>query len=625
MHEQQAAAIVGAVNTGLSVMHRPPPQRLSEWADENFYLSPESSYVEGRWETERFQRGLMDCMSNDEIEVIDFQKSARVGYSQMIRAAMGYFAEHKKRNQLCMLPSDQPAKEFMSKQVNTMIRDVPAVKALAPWYDKKHPDNTERSKTFSNGRVLHCRGGAAAKNYRELSVDVVIYDELDGFDGDIEQEGSPIVLGDKRNEGSIFPKSIRGTTPKLEKTSLIKQCVESADMMFRFHVPCPHCQERQALEFGGKKVKHGFKWDDDKPETVRYVCRHCGALSTYAEMQVAQRSPAARWETENGIWIDDDCYFRDGGDGDRIIETPRHVAFHIWTAYSPWTTWTKIVRDWLDAQGDITLLRTFVNTTLGEWWSDKGERANEDELMQRAYPFPVDPLPEGVAVLTCGVDTQPNRLEAQVVGWGVGEERWVIDKQVFMGDPNQATVWAALDAYLSRIYTRADGVQIRIARTCVDSGGANTKAVYNYCRTRFAAGVLCIKGMDGEGRPIIGNPTKLVNEGVQLYGVGTLTTKDAIFGALKIPDPGPGYIHFRSEVCDEDYFNQLTAEELKLKLVGGVTRRIYEKITSGRRNEALDTMQYAFAAFYSMNIRVEELVVAEPQQGRRVRGEMQAA
>ncbi len=39
------------------------------------------------------------------------------------------------------------------------------------------------------------------------------------FDEDIEQEGSPTFLGDKRIEGSVWPKSIRGSTPKVRHLS----------------------------------------------------------------------------------------------------------------------------------------------------------------------------------------------------------------------------------------------------------------------------------------------------------------------------------------------------------------------------------------------------------------------
>lgn len=608
-------ALKKACKAGLSVLNRPPIMKLSEWADENFYLSPESSYVEGRWTTLNYQKSIMDVIGLDGVETITFIKSARVGYSQMIRAALGYFVEHKKRNQLVFLPSDDPAKQFMRQQVETMVRDVPVVKDLASWYGKKDKFSTEKTKIFDNGRVIHCRGGGAAKNYRELSVDVVVYDELDGFVQDVESEGSPLTLGDKRTEGSLFKKSIRGSTPKLKQGSLIDASAEAAEHKFRFHIPCPHCDEKQPLEFGGKHTKHGLKWTDDDPATVRYACMHCGALSTYQEMQRAQ--DLGVWMTDEGIWIDPDTRFRtDTGD---LVETPKSVAFSIWTAYSPFTTWATIIREWLEAQADITKLKTFVNTTLGEAWDDKGERLESHELMSRAEDYTLDPLPEGVFLVVAGGDTQKDRLEVQLLGIGAGDETWVLDYKVFPGDPNTQAPWIALDAWLQRIYTRHDGVQIRVARCAIDTGGNATQSVYEYVKPRLAAGVIGIKGMDGEGRPLVGRPSTSNIAKINLFPVGVYVAKDLLFSRLNILEFGPGYIHFREDICDERYFSQLTSEELKYRLVNGVNRKLYVKM-KGRSNEALDTFVYGMAAYASLGVTVDELLLQGSTPAAKQRG-----
>lgn len=611
--------IVGAVKQGLTVLNRPTPMRLSEWADQNFWLSSESSYIEGRWKTVNFQRGIMDTISNEEVREITFIKSARVGYSQMIRAAVGYFAEHKKRNQLVYLPADEPAKQFMRQQVETMIRDVPVVKLLAPWFEKKHQHSTERVKIFSNGKVVHVRGGSAAKNYRELSVDVVVYDELDGFPNDVEKEGSPLTLGDKRIEGSVFPKSIRGSTPKIAATSLVKASAESADCLFRFHIPCPHCGGEQHLKFGGKHTNFGLKWQKNDPSSVYYVCEHCAAPISYSEMQEAQET--GRWKTDDGTWIDDDNYFRNAEGA--VVDTPQAVAFHVWTAYSPFTHWSKIVKEWMNAQGDVTKLKTFVNTTLGEAWEDIGERANEAELLSRVDDYEIQPiLPEGVALVVLGVDTQKDRLEAQLFGIGVNENVWVLDYLVVPGDPNSAVPWSSLDAIINRVYTRADGVMIRAARTAIDTGGLATAAVYEYVKNRSHLGVIGVKGVDGEGRPLIGRPTTSNLAKINLFPVGVMTAKDMIYGRLKVMNAGDhGFIHFRKAVCDERYFNGLTAEELKYKLIDGVSRRLYVKIP-GRKNEELDTFVYGMAAYASLNVTPEQLMAEVPAPARKVRGNM---
>ncbi|HBC7196338.1 TPA: phage terminase large subunit family protein, partial [Escherichia coli] len=186
--------------------------------------------------------------------------SARVGYSKMLLGVYAYFIEHKQRNTLIWLPTDGDAENFMKTHVEPTIRDIPSLLALAPWYGKKHRDNTLTMKRFSNGRGFWCLGGKAAKNYREKSVDVAGYDELAAFDDDIEQEGSPTFLGDKRIEGSVWPKSIRGSTPKVRGTCQIERAASESPHFMRFHVACPHCGEEQYLKFGDKETPFGLKW-----------------------------------------------------------------------------------------------------------------------------------------------------------------------------------------------------------------------------------------------------------------------------------------------------------------------------------------------------------------------------
>ncbi|MDD8715688.1 phage terminase large subunit family protein [Escherichia coli] len=199
------------VRAGLRSLFRPEPQTAVEWADANYYLPKESAYQEGRWETLPFQRAIMNAMGSDYIREVNVVKSARVGYSKMLLGVYAYFIEHKQRNTLIWLPTDGDAENFMKTHVEPTIRDIPSLLALAPWYGKKHRDNTLTMKRFTNGRGFWCLGGKAAKNYREKSVDVAGYDELAAFDDDIEQEGSPTFLGDKRIEGSVSRRLVTQT------------------------------------------------------------------------------------------------------------------------------------------------------------------------------------------------------------------------------------------------------------------------------------------------------------------------------------------------------------------------------------------------------------------------------
>ncbi|MCI7923257.1 phage terminase large subunit family protein, partial [Klebsiella pneumoniae] len=385
-------------------LYRPEPQTAVEWADKNYYLPKESAYQEGRWVTLPFQRAIMNAMGNDYIREVNVVKSARVGYSKMLLGVYSYFIEHKQRNSLIWLPTDGDAENFMKSHVEPTIRDIPALLALAPWYGKKHRNNTLSMKRFSNGRGFWCLGGKAAKNYREKSVDVAGYDELAAFDEDIEKEGSPTFLGDKRIEGSVWPKSIRGSTPKIRGTCQIERAAGESQHFMRFHVACPHCGEEQYLKFGDRETPFGFKWSPGEPASVFYLCEHNGCVIKQQELDFIH----ARYICERtGIWTGDGLNWFSSSGGE--IDPPDSVTFHIWTAYSPFTTWVQIVKEWIKTKGDTGKRKTFTNTTLGETWEPKiGERPDADLIEERKELFAAA-VPDRVVYLTAGIDSQLDR------------------------------------------------------------------------------------------------------------------------------------------------------------------------------------------------------------------------
>lgn len=451
------------VRAGLRSLFRPEPQTAVEWADANYYLPKESAYQEGRWETLPFQRAIMNAMGSDYIREVNVVKSARVGYSKMLLGVYAYFIEHKQRNTLIWLPTDGDAENFMKTHVEPTIRDIPSLLALAPWYGKKHRDNTLTMKRFTNGRGFWCLGGKAAKNYREKSVDVAGYDELAAFDDDIEQEGSSTFLGDKRIEGSVWPKSIRGSTPKVRGTCQIERAASESPHFMRFHVACPHCGEEQYLKFGDKETPFGLKWTPDDPSSVFYLCEHNACVIRQQELDFTD----ARYICEKtGIWTRDGIlWFSSSGEE---IEPPDSVTFHIWTAYSPFTTWVQIVKDWMKTKGDTGKRKTFVNTTLGETWEAKiGERPDAEVMAERKEHYSA-PVPDRVAYLTAGIDSQLDRYEMRVWGWGPGEESWLIDRQIIMGRHDDEQTLLRVDEAINKTYTRRNGAEMSISRICWD-------------------------------------------------------------------------------------------------------------------------------------------------------------
>jgi phage terminase large subunit GpA-like protein len=294
-------------------------------------------------------------------------------------------------------------------------------------------------------------------------------------------------------------------------------------------------------------------------------------------------------------------------------EDPKKVGFHLSALYSPagWRSWADIVRAFLKAKAHPARLKAWVNGDLGEVWEEEAEAEDPDLLLQRREVYEADPIPEGVVVLTAGVDVQDDRLEMEVIGWGRGGVSWGIEHKVFRGDPAGSVVWRSLELALQKRYQHPRiSSTMPIAAACVDSGGHYTTEVYNYCRRRYARRVFAIKGKGGPGRPIVAYPTKAKIKDskatVRLFTVGVDGVKTQIYSNLKVTDPKiEGYCHFPTRY-EEEYFKQLCGEKrvTEISKKTGALVRIWKRIHA---NEILDIRVYATAALELLSADLDQL------------------
>ena len=604
LHRRTVAAIKAAARLGMDSLRADVPQRLSDWAAQHFELAGESSHQKGAWEAWAFQIGMLDFMSDDQIEELAIMKSKRVGYTKMVTAFIAYNIAHRRRKQALWQPTDDDRDSYVKSEIEPVLDLVEAVRVMRK--QGRGVEDTIKLKQF-RGSVLHLLGGKAARAYRRITVAVAILDEWDGFDQQVEKSGDPGGLAKGRLEGAPYPKFVGGTTPRIKGLSHVERAADNADGMVHFHIDCPHCDADHPLLWGGKDKPHGFKWERGQPDTVRHVCPHCHGSITQADYLKGGQPMAGAWVcSKTGKRYGIDRVWRDHAG--MPTRPPRTLGLHVWAAYSPQRSWPSIVLEFEQAQatldrGDVGPMQLFYNETLGETWELAGERTDEHALQARAEDYKLCTVPAGGLVLTASVDVQRDRWEIAVWAWGRGLESWAVDHHIISGNPAIDDDWEPVTTYLQRRYTQAwHGGSMGISAISIDSSD-QTQAVYNWVRQmQHRLPVLsAVKGRGEESIPVLG-PTsnkdvnwrgKTWQNGVKLWHVGVDAAKDLLLGQLAIEQPGPGYAHFSRELPLE-WFEQLTAEQRILARVGG--KDTYKWVKRRPRNEVLDCRNYALHA-----------------------------
>ena len=582
---------------------QPPPKlSLSEWAERHAVLSKETSAQTGRFRAFPYQTGMMDAITDPAVTHVSVMKSARVGYTKILDHVVGYYIHQDPAPVLMVQPRCEDAEDYSKTEVSPMLRDTKVLAELTGNTKAKDSNQTILKKTFLNGSSLSLVGANSPGGFRRITARIILFDEVDGYpSGGAGSEGDQIALGTKRSETFWNRKIVIGSTPTIKGLSRIERSYLESDQR-KFYVPCPHCGEKQVLDWGGPDTPYGVKWDKDEegkgiPESVYYVCRHNGCV--IHDIDKPDMVAAGEW----------------------IASKPfnGHAGFHIWAGYSlfPNASWRNLVAEWLRVKSDPLLRQTFINLVLGEPYEDRGEKAlNETRLSSRCELWPGE-VPPGSAVLTVGVDTQDYRFECEVVGWGANEESWSIDYEVIEGDMETPDPWNRLDAYLKRIWTRADGRGFTSMAVCMDSGGHHTQKVYDFCKARLGRKVWAIKGesaIGGKRSPVwpTKKPSSRNKSTFRPVILGVNAAKDSIRSRLHIDKNGPGYMHFPTD-RDINYFAQLTSERSVRKVSGGQYYRVWE-LPPGRANEALDCRVYAYAALcglmhfgLKLNRMVEEI------------------
>jgi phage terminase large subunit GpA-like protein len=604
-HQLRAMQLVSQM---LATYLAPPPHvSVAEWADEKRYIAkgPER----GRWRSSRtpYLVEPMECASSFSLyEEIVLMFATQMGKSEILYNAMLQRIDTEPQDMMMVQPTLQDAHDHSSKRFMPTVIATPALHGKVALRKSRDESTSWRSRSIQGDFAVYFAGANSGSSLASKPLGFAVADEVDKWPADVDNLGPPLGQLEERMSNFARRKLLIASTPGIKDDSVIEARYVASDRR-KYFVPCSHCAEVQVLVWGSDQ-EYGIKWLKTaggiaRPETAVYICRYCSAA--IEEHSKTEMLADGRWRAE-----------APGAARGKV------AGFWLNKIYSPlgWRSWEELVDEWVKANdkyrlGDSGPLKKFKQSSLTETWEEKGQGSDHGELAKRAEPYQLGIVPRRGLMLTMGVDTHPDRLEARVWAYGRGEEAWLTARHIIYGDPNieegqPGSPWNELTRIWRTPLQHESGSHMLIEATGIDTQGHNTDAVYKYCREHARENVLAMRGDKNIGGPVLRRPTLIdvtwrgqtSPRSLKLWNVCVDTCKHVFYGRLRLTSAGPGYIHVPESLKDTDEFEGMCAERLKPATVNG--KKVMRWINPpGKRNEPLDCANYAYAAACYLGIQ----------------------
>ena len=541
---------------------------LMEFSANHVQLNKRVAAEAGRYNVNRvpYFKDIADALTDKETDIIVVMKPAQVGATQLVMNYIAYTILYDPAPMLYVCPTLDIAKKISKQRIQAMFDSMPILKGIIRDNRERDSGNTLFTKEYPNG-ILLIAGANSPSGLRSMPIRYLIADDIDAYPDSAGDEGSPLDLAMKRTTTYRNRKMIFISTPTNKSESAIEYWYNVSNQS-KYYVPCPHCGKEQVLYFSNLKFEHN---EDGKVTDAWYQCAYCNTRIDEKDKHTM---------LSNGKWV---------------ATNPKVKIKGYWLngLYSEWLTWKEIATEFLRVKNNPVTLKTFVNTVLGEVWEDEAEKLEFSELAKRREH--IEQIPSDCIVLTAGVDVQKDRIEVSVIGWGEGYTSWVIEHIIIMGDTTIEETYNDLESVLNKQYIGVNNNIYTITSAAIDTG-YSTQAVYKFLKKHHSRRWYGIKGSSTSAQ-IISRPSRRNMMNVPVFYINVSMIKDIVYSRLSI-DEGYGRVHF-SDRLDDEYFMQLTAEQVKIRYKKG--RKVREYVQVRERNEALDCMVYNTAALMILN------------------------
>lgn len=563
------------------VLQPPPPVDYLSWAERNIAFSKRESPFAGPYDRSLFAffdevyRALAPA---DPCREVTLMGSAQTGKTVVGNVFCGGSLDMDPGDFLYVHPTEDNAARWSKLKFMPFVRSTTALSRIMA-QGLRDGSNSILTKERKDGQgALLISGANSPASLSQVSMARQVQDDLAKWENNA--GGDPEAQANSRSRAYEFAKILKLSTPLVEPGCRITRSY-MAGTQERFYLPCPHCGHMQPLEWENMLEN----LDEDAPEKVCFTCVECGGVIEHHHLPDMRRQ--GEWRPDNPAAM-------------RL-----HRSFYIWSAYSPLQSWERIAREWLKARGDAKAEQVFLNDTVGRAYKASGVAPPWETLRDRAAANErhVDQVPQGIVLLTCGVDCQKDRTEWQVRGWGPDRKKAVIAYGIIPHHISTDLCRLQLDGLLQQGFRNSYGRKLTIDALAID-GNAWTEDVWGWASRHPANRVIMVRGVPSDSAALLVRVKKERNRSGKLlpysrrfYNFATSILKWGAYRDLEKADPSEkGYIDLPAGLPDS-YFRQLTSEtrrEVRSRTGSLVFQWVEDP---NERNEALDTFNQAEAAF----------------------------
>jgi phage terminase large subunit GpA-like protein len=548
----------------------PPPIILpSDFVQAELRLPASSNAIPGRLVLSTFQKEIVDSIVDDDVTYIVLMLASQIGKSLAVDSQMLSMVATQPGPFLHVSPDTKSAEKLVRTRIDPLIAASPMLRNIigrGPDKRKGHSGGTNSltAKSFSGGS-LDFVSSYQPSELAARSVRCVWADEIDRFNPSAGKEGDPVLLAAQRTERFALSgrKIVLVSTPTTLQ-SRIAAWYEKGDKR-KFFVDCPDCKHSAPITFDLLHYEKG------KPETAALTCGNCGVI--HSETSRLKMLATGKW-VATAI----------GEKGIRSYQMTALGSEHI--------SLESVARKW-EAATTAEAKQVFFNVVLAEPFDSSIDYSMSSlELRERAEPIK-PPYSRDIRFVTAGVDVQDSWLEVQFIGHHDNEITTILNHHRLDGDTFSKVVWGQLAELIGQSFPLADGRQLPVAVTAIDSGH-RPDAVINFVFSQIGKQrrIVAVKGVDGFNRPFIESSRSRLKKRLGLYLVGVDSVKASLYSRLRRLEYGPGFFHVPDHLPDE-FYSGLASEALETTYVRGFPRYKFKRLI--RRNEALDACVYGHA------------------------------